>query len=156
MMGPVGGPLPWRSLVALAISGVFLNQLVFLKGLALTSPVVAGALQPSIPIFTFILAVALGSESLNLRRRDGVLKLTGVLLCVLGAFITSTYQGEVIIRGRESEPALAALVAAGGAWLTFAHSVPVHTRLLIRILRLIVFSYTIASSSAFLSTPCVS
>lgn len=94
LMGPVGGPLPWRPLVGLAILGVFLNQLVFLKGLALTSPVVAGALQPSIPIFTFILAVALGSESLNLRRRDGVFKLAGVLLCVLGALITSTYQGE--------------------------------------------------------------
>ena len=54
----------------------------------------AGALQPSIPIFTFVLALALGDEKLNLRKRDGVLKLAGVLLCVLGAFVTSAYQGK--------------------------------------------------------------
>jgi drug/metabolite transporter (DMT)-like permease len=108
-----GSTLPWGPLLVLAICGVFLNQLAFLKGLALTSPVVAGSLQPSIPIFTFVIAVALGDERLNLRKRDGVVKLVGVLLCVLGAFVTSTYQGDVILRGREGEPAVAAMVAVG-------------------------------------------
>lgn len=105
--------LPWRSLLVLAISGVFLNQLAFLKGLALTSPVVAGALQPSIPIFTFMMAVTLKAEKLDLRKKDGMLKLVGVVLCALGAFVTSMYQGDIILRGRESELGVASMVAVG-------------------------------------------
>jgi len=38
-------------------------------------------------------AVALGDETLRPRRRDGALKLLGVALCVIGAVLTSAYQG---------------------------------------------------------------
>ena len=36
--------MPWGPLLVLAVCGVFLNQLAFLKGLALTSPVAGGPL----------------------------------------------------------------------------------------------------------------
>ena len=99
----VVGPTPWRALSVLAFTGIFVNQLLFLKGLSLTSPVVAGALQPCIPVFTFLLAVTLGTERVSPRRKDGALKLLGVLLCVVGAMVTSTWQGDVVFEGFEND-----------------------------------------------------
>ena len=104
----VVGSTPWRALFVLSITGIFINQLLFLKGLSLTSPVVAGALQPCIPVFTFLLAVTLGTESVSPRRKDGALKLLGVLLCVVGAMITSTWQGTSSSKGSRTTRTTAA------------------------------------------------
>jgi len=98
----VVGSTPWRALFVLSFTGIFVNQLLFLKGLSHTSPVVAGALQPCIPVFTFLLSVTLGTESVSPRQKDGALKLLGVLLCVVGAMITSTWQGDVVFEGFEN------------------------------------------------------
>ena len=92
-------PVPRRPLVALALVGVFLNQLLFLKGLALVGVVVAGALQLCIPVFTWILAAALGAESVSLAAREGRLKLLGATLCVLGAALAIFHDGGVLIEG---------------------------------------------------------
>lgn len=49
---------------------------------------VAAALQPAVPVLTGVLAVALGSERVSFRRRDGWAKLLGSALVVTGALVT--------------------------------------------------------------------
>jgi hypothetical protein len=50
-------------------------------------------------VFTWILAAALGSESVSLAAREGRLKLLGATLCVLGAALATFHDGGVLIEG---------------------------------------------------------
>ena len=66
------------------------------QGLELTSPVVAAGMQPAVPVLTSLLAVALGSERISFRRRDGWAKLYGAGLVVAGAMVTARREGGLV------------------------------------------------------------
>ncbi|CAI5468355.1 unnamed protein product, partial [Closterium sp. Yama58-4] len=71
----------------LGLTGILGNQLLFLLGLNLTGPTTAAALQPSIPVFTLLLALLLGLDSLNLQQWRDQVRLVGLALCVGGAVL---------------------------------------------------------------------
>ncbi|CAN5735659.1 DMT family transporter [soil metagenome] len=62
--------LAW--LVLCSMLGVALNQLLFVKGLALTTVINATLLSTTIPVFTLVLSVAFGYDRISGRRMLGI------------------------------------------------------------------------------------
>ncbi|GLJ31656.1 hypothetical protein SUGI_0636030 [Cryptomeria japonica] len=80
----------------LALCGITANQGFYLLGLYYTSPTFASAIQNSVPAITFIMAASLRLEEVHIKRRDGLAKIAGTVLCVGGATIITLYKGPPI------------------------------------------------------------
>ena len=69
--------------VLCSMLGVVVNQLLFVKGLSLTTVINATLLGTTIPVFTLIVSIALGFDRISLRRILGiVLAASGVIYLV--------------------------------------------------------------------------
>eukprot|EP00026_Physarum_polycephalum_P009833 Phypoly_transcript_09970.p1 GENE.Phypoly_transcript_09970~~Phypoly_transcript_09970.p1 ORF type:complete len:386 (-),score=58.41 Phypoly_transcript_09970:190-1347(-) len=70
----------WRFLL-LGVTGVYLNQLLFILGLKYTSSTQAAIMQPCIPVFTTALTLILRTEKFS------ILKVVGILFSAAGAVV---------------------------------------------------------------------
>ncbi|MEP6902772.1 MAG: DMT family transporter [Actinomycetota bacterium] len=84
-----------------ALIGVTLNQLLFFKGLSLTTAVNTALISVTIPIFTILISVILGTDFLSRRKACGiVLAAFGVIYLInptRASFGSQTTQGDILI-----------------------------------------------------------
>jgi drug/metabolite transporter (DMT)-like permease len=67
--------LAWLTVCSLL--GIAINQLLFAKGLSLTTAIDATLISTTIPVFTLAVSIALGYDRLSLRRSVGILLAAG-------------------------------------------------------------------------------
>ncbi|KZV16517.1 hypothetical protein F511_25990 [Dorcoceras hygrometricum] len=76
-----------------ALFGMTLTQYLFLVGLDYTSATFMCAFINTVPVFTFVLALTFGMESVKMNSKSGKAKLLGTLTCIVGVLMLALYKG---------------------------------------------------------------
>ncbi|XP_040987365.1 WAT1-related protein At3g30340-like [Juglans microcarpa x Juglans regia] len=76
-----------------AIIGASITQYFFLLGIQYTSATFACAFVNMVPVITFLMALPLGLETVNLKCNSGRAKILGTVVCVGGATLLTLYRG---------------------------------------------------------------
>ena len=91
----------WSLLITSSLLGLVMNQLLFTKGLSLTTAINATLLSTTIPVFTLLVGVMLGTDRATLRRLLGIALAAGGVLYLIGPgraqFSASTRAGDLLI-----------------------------------------------------------
>ncbi|XAR70464.1 hypothetical protein NMG60_11027318 [Bertholletia excelsa] len=102
-------------LVLISFGGVTLFQLLFLKGIKLTSPAMATAMPNLAPAFIFIIAAACRLEKVKLSCMYSKVKIIGTFLCVTGAITMSLMQSTATPVPAKEQQLASPPVAGGGS-----------------------------------------
>ncbi len=96
--------LPRRDLAMLVLCsllGIALNQLLFIKGLSLTTVINATVIGTTIPVFTLAVSIVLGYDRVSLRRIVGILLAAGGVVYLINPiradFSAQTNTGNLLI-----------------------------------------------------------
>jgi drug/metabolite transporter (DMT)-like permease len=91
----------WPLLIVSSMLGLVLNQLLFTKGLSLTTAINATLLSTTIPVFTLLVGVVLGTDRATLRRLLGIALAAAGVLYLIGPgraqFSSATRTGDLLI-----------------------------------------------------------
>jgi drug/metabolite transporter (DMT)-like permease len=91
----------WPLLIVSSLLGLVLNQLLFTKGLSLTTAINATLLSTTIPVFTLLVGVLLGTDRATLRRLVGIALAASGVLYLIGPgraqFSFATRAGDLLI-----------------------------------------------------------
>lgn len=79
-----------------ALLGALFAQYLFFLGLSYTTATLAATVSNMTPVFTFLIAVPLRSETVDVRSKAGLAKITGTLASVGGAVLLSLYKGAAL------------------------------------------------------------
>lgn len=81
----------------LGLIGICLLQICAYTGINYSSPTLAAAIGNLIPVFTFIFAVILGLEKLNIRNSSSQAKCLGTIIAISGAMVATLYKGPPVV-----------------------------------------------------------
>jgi drug/metabolite transporter (DMT)-like permease len=91
----------WPLLIVSSMLGLVLNQLLFTKGLSLTTAINATLLSTTIPVFTLLAGVVLGTDRATLRRLLGIALAAAGVVYLIGPgraqFSSGTRIGDSLI-----------------------------------------------------------
>ncbi|KAL8171370.1 hypothetical protein V2J09_023174 [Rumex salicifolius] len=83
-------------LFILSLLGVSLTLNMYFASLKYTSPSFVSSMVNTVPSLTFLIAVVLRIEMLNIRKTRGIAKLTGTLISLCGVLTMTLYKGSLI------------------------------------------------------------
>ncbi|ESQ37798.1 hypothetical protein EUTSA_v10028754mg [Eutrema salsugineum] len=84
-----------------ALFGASLMQYFYLLGLSYTSATLGSAFWGIMPALTFIMALILGFEKLNMKTKIGYFVVLGAMISLVGALILTMYQGIPLSNSQE-------------------------------------------------------
>ncbi|KAI4368005.1 hypothetical protein MLD38_016620 [Melastoma candidum] len=99
--------------------GVSLTQYLFLYGLERTSPTFAMGFVNMVPVITFLMALPLRMETVDLIGSGGRAKILGSMVCISGAMTMIIYRGRTLFNPQEQQslPLVTDGRKGGGGWI---------------------------------------
>ncbi|KAM0933809.1 putative EamA domain-containing protein [Dioscorea sansibarensis] len=80
-----------------ALIGSTLNQFAYHQGLKLATSTMASAVGNLIPVITFVMAVSMGLEKVEIRSIRSMAKIFGTITCVGGAVFMAVFRGPKLL-----------------------------------------------------------
>ncbi|GMH13367.1 hypothetical protein Nepgr_015208 [Nepenthes gracilis] len=103
-------------LLLLGLIGICLLQICAYTGIKYTSPTLATSLGNLIPAFTFLLAVFLRMEKLDVRNVSSKAKCLGTVIAISGALIVTLYKGPPLLMPPKSLHSFPELLSQRSKW----------------------------------------